>query len=141
MTGLATITGRQVITTNLYVQGNTVLGNPSVVTDRTIINGALSANSNLTVSGNTVIGSSAASTLTLTGNTIAITPAVLNFSSGKLFIQKNASRVGVNTVTPNTTFDVAGIIRSSTGGFRYPDGATTAAPLYVYDSAGAQLYP
>mgnify|MGYP003856926471 FL=1 len=134
-------TGRQTISTNLYVAGNSIFGDPAVVTDRTIINGALSANSNLTVSGNTVIGSSAASTLTLTGNTIAITPAVLNFSSGKLFIQKNASRIGVNTVTPNTTFDVAGIIRSSTGGFRFPDGATTAAPLYVYDSAGTQVYP
>jgi chorismate mutase/predicted acyltransferase (DUF342 family) len=141
ITGLATITGRQTISTNLYVSGNTVLGDPSAAAERTTINGTLFANSNLTVSGNTVIGSSAASTLTLTGNTIAITPAVLNFSSGKLFIQKNASRVGVNTVTPNTTFDVAGIIRSSTGGFRYPDGATTAAPLYVYDSAGTQLYP
>jgi len=140
-TGLKAHTGRMSISTNLYVFGNTVLGDPAVVTDRTVINGSLVANGNLTISGNTVIGSAASSTLTLTGNTIAITPAVLNFSAGKLFIQKNASRVGINTVTPNTTFDVAGIIRSSTGGFRYPDGATTAAPLYVYDSAGAQLYP
>jgi hypothetical protein len=141
ITGLATITGRQTISTNLYVSGNTVLGDPSAAAERTTINGTLFANSNLTVSGNTVIGSSAASTLTLTGNTIAITPAVLNFSSGKLFIQKNASRIGVNTVTPNTTLDVAGIVRSSTGGFRYPDGATTAAPIYIYDSSGAQVYP
>jgi len=139
--GLLAHTGRQTISQNLYVSGNTVLGSPTNVSERTTINGTLFANSNLTVSGNTVLGSAVTNTLTLTGNTIAITPDVLNFSSGKLFIQKNASRVGVNTVTPNTTFDVAGIIRSSNGGFRYPDGATTAAPLYVYDSAGTQLYP
>jgi predicted acyltransferase (DUF342 family) len=139
--GILAHTGRQTISQNLYVSGNTVLGSPTNVSERTTINGTLFANSNLTVSGNTVIGSTDASTLTLTGNTVNITPAVLNFGSGKLFIQKNASRVGVNTVTPNTTFDVAGIIRSSNGGFRYPNGATTAAPIYIYDSAGTQLYP
>jgi hypothetical protein len=42
-------------------------------------------------------------------------------------------------VTGNTT--VVGVIRSTTGGFKYPDGATTTAPLYVYNSAGTQVYP
>jgi len=140
-TGLISHTGRAAISQNLYVSGNTVLGDPNATAERTTINGTLFANSNLTVSGNTVLGSAVTNTLTITGNTVAITPAVLNFSSGKLFIQKNASRIGVNTVTPNTTLDVAGIIRSSTGGFRYPDGATTVAPIYIYDSTGAQVYP
>lgn len=141
ITGRVAITGRQTISQNLYVSGNTVLGDPNAAAERTTINGTLFANSNLTVSGNTVLGSAVTNTLTITGNTVAITPAVLNFSSGKLFIQKNASRIGVNTVTPNTTLDVAGIIRSSTGGFRYPDGATTTAPIYIYDSTGTQVYP
>ncbi len=161
ITGLVSITGRQTINNNLTVSGNTTLGATAKTITTTGLLGhtgrmtistnlAVSGNTStnkltvtnaLTSSGNTTLGDAAADILTLGGNTVTISPAVLNFSSGKLFIQKNASRVGVNTVTPNTTFDVAGIIRSSTGGFRYPDGATTAAPLYVYDSAGAQLYP
>jgi hypothetical protein len=53
--GLLAHTGRATISTNLYVAGNTILGNPAVVTDRTVINGVTVANGQLTVSGNTVL--------------------------------------------------------------------------------------
>lgn len=53
--GLLAHTGRATISTNLYVAGNTILGNPAVVTDRTIINGVTVANGQLSVSGNTVL--------------------------------------------------------------------------------------
>ena len=53
--GLANVAQSMVINKNLYVAGNTILGNPAVVTDRTIINGATVANGQLTVAGNTVL--------------------------------------------------------------------------------------
>jgi hypothetical protein len=53
--GLLAHTGRATISTNLYVAGNTILGNPATVTDRTIINGVTVANGQLSVVGNTVI--------------------------------------------------------------------------------------
>ena len=54
--GLLAHTGRATISTNLYVAGNTILGNPAVVTDRTVINGVTVANGQLSVSGNTTLG-------------------------------------------------------------------------------------
>jgi len=53
--GLANVAQSMIINKNLYVVGNTILGNPAVVTDRTIINGVTIANGQLTVSGNTVL--------------------------------------------------------------------------------------
>jgi hypothetical protein len=53
--GLANVAQSMVIGKNLYVAGNTILGNPAVVTDRTIINGVTVANGQLSVTGNTII--------------------------------------------------------------------------------------
>jgi len=135
--------------------GATKLG--SSISTRTIVNGTLSSNGNinvsgntstnkltvtnlLTSSGNTIIGDAAADRLTLNGNTVTIGAAVLNIDTGLLFLQKNSNRIGINTLTPNTALDVNGIVRANTG-YKWPDGALTTAPLYVYDSSGSQLYP
>lgn len=146
--------------------GSTKLG--SSISNRTIVNGLLSANGNLNiaanttanrvtisnvltvsgntsvnrlnVSGNTTLGDAAADNLTLQGNTVSLGAAVLNIDTGLLFLQKNSNRVGVNTLNPNTAFHVNGVVFANSG-FRFPDGATTTAPLYVYDSSGTQLYP
>lgn len=134
--------------------GSTRLG--SSASNRTIINGLLSANGNvnitanttanritisnsLAVNGNTALGDAASDRLTINGNTISTGP-VLNIDTGLLFLQRNANRVGVNTLNPNTAFHVNGVVFANSG-FRFPDGATTTAPLYVYDSSGTQLYP
>jgi len=66
--------------------------------------------------------------------------AVLNIDTGLLFLQKNSNRVGINTLLPNTAFHVNGVVLANSG-YKYPDGALTTAPLYVYDSSGTQLYP
>jgi hypothetical protein len=124
--------------------GPTKLGASSL--DTTITNGLLQANgrvrisSNLRVAGNTVFGDTAASQVEFTANTVSIS-TTLSIDSGTLFINPTTNRIGVGKTNPNTTFDVAGIIRSSTGGFRFPDGGTATAPLYVYDSSGSQVYP
>jgi len=69
--GLLAHTGRQTISTNLYVSGNTVLGSPTNVSERTTVNGSLFANCNVTISGNTILdgtvtmrGTEASQTLT-----------------------------------------------------------------------------
>ena len=49
-------TGRARLSTNLYVAGNTVLGDPTNVSERTTINGTLFANGNINLNGNTVLG-------------------------------------------------------------------------------------
>lgn len=51
------------------------------------------------------------------------------FSATTPVMTITAGNVGVGTVTPGSKFHVAGEIRSSTGGFRFPDGTlqTTAA--------------
>lgn len=125
--GTLTANGRVSIATNVTVGGNTT-------TNKLIVTSSLSS------SGNTVIGDAAVDRLTLNGNTVSIGAAVLNIDTGLLFLQKNANRVGVNTLTPNTAFHVNGVVFANSG-FRFPDGATTTAPLYVYDSSGTQLYP
>ena len=126
-TGLVTHTGRQTISTNLTVSGN-VTANKITVT------------SLLSTSGNTTIGDAAADNFTLNGNTVTIGASMLNIDTGLLFIHRLANRIGVNTTRPNTALDVNGIVRANSG-FKYPDGATTTAPLYVYYANGAQAYP
>jgi hypothetical protein len=134
------------ITANVrfFSLGNSKLGDSSL--DTTIINGALTANgyvrmnSNLLVISNTTLGASPSSVVNIGANTLTLS-TTLNVDSGTLFINPITNRIGIGKTNPNTTFDVSGIIRSSSGGFRYPDGATTAAPLYVYHANGSQAYP
>lgn len=122
---------------NFTVSGNSVIGE---ATKRTVINGTILANGNLTITGNTTIGDAATDRLTLNSNTVTMGAAVLNIDTGLLFLQKNSNRVGVNTLRPNTAFHVNGVVLANSG-FKYPDGALTTAPLYVYDDTGSQLYP
>ena len=125
--GTLTANGRVSIATNITVGGNTTTNK-------------LTVTSSLSSSGNTTLGDAAADRLTLNGNTVSIGAAVLSIDTGLLFLQKNANRVGVNTLTPNTAFHVNGVVFANSG-FRFPDGAITTAPLYVYASNGSQLYP
>jgi len=125
--GVLTANGRVSVATNITISGNTSTNK-------------LTVTSSLISSGNTTLGDAAADRLTLNSNTVSIGSAVLNIDTGLLFLQKNANRVGVNTLTPNTAFHVNGIVYANTG-YKFPDGATIIAPLYVYDSSGAQLYP
>jgi len=128
---------------NFTVSGNSVIGaagKRTIINGISTANGSLTINQNLSINGNTVIGDAATDRLTLNSNTVTMGAAVLNIDTGLLFLQKNSNRVGVNTLQPNTAFHVNGIVLANSG-YKYPDGALTTAPLYVYDSSGTQLYP
>ena len=127
LNGIVSANGRMTISKNLTISGNTSTNK-------------LTVTSLLTSSGNTILGDAAADILTLGGNTVSLSSAVLNIDTGLLFLQKNSNRVGVNTLRPNTSFHVNGTVYANTG-YKFPDGATITAPLYVYDSSGTQLYP
>jgi hypothetical protein len=119
--------------------GATKLGNAN--NDTTIVNGTLNANGQVIVNNNiNITGNTTINRLILSGNTVTMSTAVLNIDTGLLFLQKNSNRVGVNTLRPNTAFHVYGVVLANSG-YKYPDGALTTAPLYVYDSSGTQLYP
>lgn len=127
LNGIVSANGRMTVSSNFTVSGNTST-NKLTVTNL------------LTSSGNTILGDAAADILTLGGNTVSLSSAVLNIDTGLLFLQKNSNRVGVNTLRPNTAFHVNGVVYANTG-YKFPDGATITAPLYVYDSSNTQLYP
>ena len=127
LNGIVSANGRMSVSANFIVSGNTTTNK-------------LTVTNSLTSSGNTILGDAAADILTLGGNTVSLSSAVLNIDTGLLFLQKNSNRVGVNTLRPNTAFHVNGVVYANTG-YKFPDGATITAPLYVYDSSGTQLYP
>ena len=127
LNGTVSANGRMSVSANFIVSGNTTTNK-------------LTVTNSLTSSGNTILGDAAADILTLGGNTVTISAATLSIDTGLLFLQKNSNRVGVNTLRPNTAFHVNGVVYANTG-YKFPDGATITAPLYVYDSSGTQLYP
>ena len=127
LNGIVSANGRMSVSANFIVSGNTTTNK-------------LTVTNSLTSSGNTILGDAAADILTLGGNTVTISAATLSIDTGLLFLQKNSNRVGVNTLRPNTAFHVNGTVYANTG-YKFPDGATITAPLYVYDSSGTQLYP
>ena len=127
LNGIVSANGRMTVSANFTVSGNTTTNK-------------LTVTNSLTSSGNTILGDAAADILTLGGNTVTISAATLSIDTGLLFLQKNSNRVGVNTLRPNTASHVNGVVYANTG-YKFPDGATITAPLYVYDSSGTQLYP
>jgi hypothetical protein len=87
---------------------------------------------NLTGSNNTALGYQAGPTLTTLSNTTAIGFQAAVSESNAVVLGGTGSaavKVGIGTATPAYTLDAAGTIRSSSGGFMFPDGSiqTTAA--------------
>lgn len=83
----------------------------------------------LNSTGATVLGDAAGDALTINSNAMAI-PNTLNIGSNNLYL--NGTQVGIGTTTVGTDkLVVAGTIKSTSGGFVFPDGSsqTTAAAL------------
>lgn len=99
----------------------------------------------LTVNGNTIIGNASSDTLAINPAAVS-TPNGLNFDSNTLVIDATNNRVGVGTASPDNKLTVAGVIESSTGGFKFPDGTgqLTAARNKVWayvTSTGSYTVP
>ena len=84
--------------------------------------GGSAGNSNTTGSSNTLIGSLTnvgASNLT---NATAIGANALVSQNNSLILGNNAN-VGIGTSTPNSKLTVVGLIETTTGGVKFPDGS------------------
>lgn len=79
----------------------------------------------LSVTGATVLGDAAGDALTINSNAMAI-PNTLNIGSNNLYL--NGTQVGIGTTTLGSDkLVVAGTIKSTSGGFVFPDGSTQTA--------------
>ena len=94
--------------------------------------GSFGASSSLTWGGSTLTatGTITNGTVTLGSNSISTSGGTLavsgnvNVDSNTLYVNAANNRVGVGTATPGYPLSVAGVIQSTTGGIRYPDGTT-----------------
>lgn len=113
---------------NTQVQFNSsgVLGASANLT----FNGTTLTTTGLNNTGNTVLGDAAGDTLTINSNAAAI-PNGLNIGSNTLYLAASGA-VGIGTTTLGSDkLVVAGTIKSTSGGFVFPDGTSqsTAATL------------
>ena len=93
--------------------------------------GGLALYTNTTGNYNTAVGYQAGPTGALTNSTAIGANALVSESNALVLggTGVNAVKVGIGTASPAYTLDAAGTIRSSSGGFMFPDGTiqTTAA--------------
>lgn len=85
----------------------------------------------LSVTGGTVLGDAAGDALTVNSNAMAI-PNTLNIGSNTLYLSPSGAQVGIGTTTVGSDkLVVAGTIKSTSGGFVFPDSSTqtTSAAL------------
>ncbi len=108
-----TAIGTQAMYDNTGGIGNTAIGWNALYT-------------NTTGNYNTALGFQAGQTGALTNSTAIGANALVSESNAVVLggTGSNAVKVGIGTATPAYTLDAAGTIRSSTGGFMFPDGTT-----------------
>ncbi|MBI2682744.1 MAG: hypothetical protein HYX26_05925 [Acidobacteriales bacterium] len=97
--------------------------NTSYVIGRTADEGILAIAG---VAGNYVAGSSAGDVILATNASRLLfgTGSIAQNGTARMVVDNATGRVGIGTLTPSTTLDVSGIVRSSTGGFKFPDATT-----------------
>ena len=127
--------------------GTIVLGTTPVTGTSTYVpyvsGGVLSSSANMTFNGttltvagfsntgNTILGDAGADTITINASTASI-PNTLNFGSNTLYLSSAAAQVGIGTTSVGSDkLTVAGTVKSTTGGFVFPDATTqtTAAAM------------
>jgi hypothetical protein len=102
-------------------------------------NGTTLGTSGLSVAGNSVLGLSSGSTLSIVGTAVAA-PNNLNFGSNTLYLDTGTKQVGIGTTSITHTLTVAGAVKSTTGGFVFPDGSTQTTAAGTGGASGATGY-
>lgn len=93
----------------------------------------------LAVLGNAVLGDAAGDTLTINGTAVAI-PNTLNIGTNTLFLQPTGTKVGIGTATLGAEMlTVAGVIYSTAGGIKFPDGSTQTGAAATVAGADTQV--
>jgi len=73
-------------------------------------------------------------------NGITVAGPNSSFNTSLLFVDTTNSRVGVSNTTPGSKLTVAGIIESTTGGVKFPDGTTmTSTTLFSAGGSNTQV--
>jgi len=72
-------------------------------------------------------------------NGISVTGANSSFNSGLVFTDSINSRVGISNTTPGSKLTVAGVIESTTGGIKFPDGTTMTTGASAISGSNTQV--
>lgn len=126
-------------TTVQYNSGGVLAGSTSFAFD-----GSTVSVPNLRANNDVILGTTGGNTLVLYGNTMAI-PNTLNIGSDTIWMTAATKQVGIGTTTVGSDkLVVAGTVKSTAGGFVFPDGTTqstaTALPpgiIMAYPVASA----
>ena len=93
----------------------------------------------LSITGTTVLGDAVGDAITINAGTVAI-PNGVNIGSNNLYL--SGTKVGIGTSTLGAEMlTVAGVVYSTAGGFKFPDGSTqTSAAAAVAGVSGSVQY-
>src|SRR5690606_9278313 len=67
-------------------------------------------------------------------------PNSLNIATNTLYINNSTKQVGIGTASPTHQLTVAGAVRSTSGGYVFPDGTTQTTAAGTGGAAGATGY-
>lgn len=107
-------------TTQIQFNNSGVLGGSANLT----WNGTTLSTTGLSVTGNTVLGDAAGDTLQINGTAIGI-PNGVNIGSGLL--QLSTIAIGIGLAPGTSLLTVGGLIESTSGGIKFPDGSIQAS--------------
>jgi hypothetical protein len=154
LTGFGTIAQAEVVgsqffgtgvDSNSYFLGPVSIGTTNVPVEKLYVNGDASIQGAVKVpkQGDVSMGpyTNGVSTTGLTASNLAIRGHWVSYDgdSEGLYVTSDG-RVGIGTNNPASPLTVQGIIQSTTGGFKFPDGSTQTTAVSFVNTIGGQNY-